>query len=225
LRAEDVGFGFGEDFHLSVPELRIATGESAVLVGPSGSGKSTLTRLLVGILLADSGCVEFGGVDWASLSERERRLRRISNVGLVFQEFELLHHLSALENILLPYHVQRDLSLDPEVFERAEALARTAGVERLLRRKPANLSQGERQRVAICRALVAEPRLVVADEPTGNLDPRTSMAVFELLTSQVRDRGATLVMVTHDHSLVDAFDRVIEFHSSAAGSVARDLSE
>ncbi|MCR9247499.1 MAG: ATP-binding cassette domain-containing protein [bacterium] len=217
-----LGFRFGDDFALSVPGLRVPTGSAAVCIGPSGSGKSTLMQLCAGILLAESGLVSLGGVDWSALSERERRLRRITAVGLVFQEFELLEHLSVLENVLLPYHVQRDLPLDEQARERAVELTRAAGIEGLLRRKPRNLSQGERQRVAICRALVTQPAIVFADEPTGNLDPRTTQAVFDLLRSEVRERNATLMMVTHDHSLVDAFDCVIEFETNPNGSIARE---
>ena len=165
LDIHDLSFRFGDDFELSVPRLHVPAGHTAVCIGPSGSGKSTLMQLCAGILTAASGRVVLGDVDWATLSERARRLRRITEVGLVFQEFELLEHLSVLENILLPYHVQRDLRFDANARQRAHELAAAAGIEGLLQRKPRKLSQGERQRVAICRALVTQPS--VSSSPTS----------------------------------------------------------
>jgi putative ABC transport system ATP-binding protein len=211
-------YGAGQ-FGLSVPALDIAGGTTAACIGPSGSGKTTLLHLMAGILLPTEGMVELGGVPWSDLTEAERRLRRIRQVGLVFQEFELLEHLSVRENILLPYYVQRSLALDDTAEATMRELAGAAGIDGLLARKPQALSQGERQRVAICRALVTRPAVVLADEPTGNLDPVTTGVVLELLLTQVRQRGATLVMVTHDHGLLGSFDRVIEFRTEGMGAV------
>ncbi len=208
---EDVRFRYpGGEFELELEELRISAGEVVACIGPSGSGKSTLLHLMSGILLAGDGRVRFDDVEWSSIGEAERRRRRISRIGLVFQEFELLEHLSVRENVLLPYFVDPDLVPGNAERERVAELARAAGLESLLDRRPRELSQGERQRVATCRALVTRAPLILGDEPTGNLDPETSRRVVDLLLSDVRARAATLVVVTHDHSLLDAFDRVID---------------
>src|SRR5690606_1065120 len=161
------------------------------------------------------------GVELSSASESRRRRVRLRTVGMVFQEFELLEYLTGLQNILLPY----TLGLPPDSGERDRAveLARACGIERTLGRRPRRLSQGERQRVAICRALVAEPKLVVADEPTGNLDPRAGAAVLDLLLEQAAARSAAVVMVTHNHTVLDRFGRVIDMEADglvAAGAGA-----
>ena len=222
IAVRDVRFGYGEGgFSLGVESLDVPAGTTAVCIGPSGSGKTTLLNLMAGILLPEAGSVSLGGVDWGSLADGQRRLRRISEIGLVFQEFELLEHLSVRENILLPYYVQPALKLTAEAETHARELAQVAGIEALLGRKPRALSQGERQRVAICRALVAQPTVVLADEPTGNLDPNTTSVVLDLLLGQVRQRGATLIMVTHDHGLVSSFDRVIEFEAGPDGATVK----
>lgn len=221
LSLRGVRFGYGEgQFQLSVPELDIPGGRAAVCIGPSGSGKTTLLQLMAGIFLPEAGTVSLGDVRWDDLSEADRRLRRITHVGLVFQEFELLEHLTVRENILLPYFIQGGLALDDQAEATAHELAGAAGIEDLLARKPQALSQGERQRVALCRALVTRPQVLLADEPTGNLDPKTTEAVLELLVSQARQRQATLVMVTHDHSLLESFDQVIEFSIGEHGASA-----
>jgi len=128
----------------------------------------------------------------------------------VFQEFELLDHLSVRENVLLPYFVNPALVLDGEARARAQELIQSAGIARYKDRRPRQLSQGERQRVALCRALVAAPSLILADEPTGNLDPETAALAVELLLREARRSRATLVMVTHDPALRSRFDRTIE---------------
>jgi putative ABC transport system ATP-binding protein len=216
LALRDVEFAFRTGgFRLEVPALDIAAGTTNACIGQSGSGKSTLLQLMAGIVAARRGRIALDGVDWADLSETARRLRRITRVGLVFQEFELLEHLDVRENILLPYFVQRGLRLDAAARARMAKLAAAAGIGALLDRRPRALSQGERQRVALCRALVTEPALLLADEPTGNLDPDTARAVLDLMLAQVRARGATLVMVTHDHGLLDAFERVIALEPGA----------
>ncbi len=195
-------------FELHVKDLSLSAGETVACIGPSGAGKTTLVHLFAGILTPDSGEVTLAGQRLDQLGERERRAQRASRVGLVFQEFELLDYLSALDNMLLPIRLGRgDLAA---ARGRAHELAETLGVKGLLRRVPQRLSQGERQRVAIARALIASPALVLCDEPTGNLDPKTADSVLDLLLAQSRERDAALLMVTHDHSLLDRFDRVID---------------
>lgn len=201
----------GPGFELRIDALDIPAGDSLVCIGPSGCGKSTLLQLLAGIFVPDAGAIRLGDVDLARSSEAGRRDWRISNIGLVFQEFELLEHLTVAENVLLPYFVNRNLVRDPVAEQTMRGLAVRLGIEKHLPRKPQKLSQGERQRVALCRALVTQPRLLLADEPTGNLDPDNTINVMDLLLEEVRRRGTTLVMVSHDHDLVPRFDHVLDF--------------
>lgn len=208
----------GPGFQLRLDALDVPAGDSLVCIGPSGCGKSTLLQLLAGILVPDEGQIRLGAVDLAQRSEAARRDWRISNIGMVFQEFELLEHLSVRENALLPYYVNRNLLRDAAADQALEEIAARLGIALLLRRKPLRLSQGERQRVALCRALVTRPRLLLADEPTGNLDPENTGVVMDLLFEEVRRRGTTLVMVTHDHDLVPRFDHVLDFRQLNARS-------
>jgi putative ABC transport system ATP-binding protein len=214
IRIDDLHFEYGEGgFTLCVSNLSVARGERIAIVGPSGSGKTTLLHLISGIALPQRGSVEVGGADWQTLSEAERRALRIQQIGLVFQEFELLEYLRVLDNILLPYRIHRALRLDGTSRARAENLAEQMGVGNQLERYPTRLSQGERQRVAVCRALVTEPDLILADEPTGNLDPANKHRVLDRLIECADQRNTTLVLVTHDHDLLNRFDRVIDVDS------------
>ena len=206
----DVDFAYGPNFGLSIESLAIDAGERVACIGPSGTGKTTLIRLMTGELLPDRGTVHFDGNAVTTMPDSARRAMRCSQIGLVFQEFELVDYLTARENILLPFHLTRALQLSRAVRDRAEALAEAAGIRHTLSRLPRNLSQGERQRVAICRALVTRPRAILCDEPTGNLDPETSGRVLDLLFSQASDAGAAVFMVTHNHGTLDRFDRVID---------------
>ncbi len=194
----------------------MARGETVALIGPSGSGKTTLLQLLAGILTPRAGSVVTDGVEVSVLSDGERRSFRVTRVGLVFQEFELLEYLSVLDNVLLPYRIHPALRLTSDVQARARGLAERMGIGDLLDRRPRHLSQGERQRAAVCRALLPEPPLLLADEPTGNLDPANKERVLDLLFEEVEARSTTLVAVTHDHELLDRFGRVIDFKSFAA---------
>lgn len=212
VQINDLRFSFpGTAFRLRVDELSIASGESVALIGPSGSGKTTLLHLLAGIRLPASGRLAVDDVTVDSLDDASRRDFRVRRIGLVFQEFELLEHLSVLDNILLSYRISPVLELSKEVVDRALELADSVGISDKTRRSVGNLSQGERQRVAVCRALVTEPRLVFADEPTGNLDPDNKWKVLEILLDDAQRRDSTLVTVTHDHELLPRFNRVIDF--------------
>ena len=197
-------------FQLAVDELAVGRGERVACVGPSGSGKTTLVDLIAGIRVPDAGTVHLAGERLSTLSDDARRVRRITTVGMVFQEFELLDYLSALDNVLLPYHLSRELELSDAVRERALELARETGIAHVLARRPRRLSQGERQRVAVCRALVTEPTLLLCDEATGNLDPETAKATLDLLLEQAATRRASVFLVTHDHGILDRFDRVVD---------------
>ena len=201
------------DFHLHIPSLQIDAGSKAAIIGPSGSGKTTLIHLLAGIVPVSSGQITVHGASLNPLGDAERRRFRIANIGFVFQDFALLDYLNILDNMLYPYRINRALNLTPQVREHAIHLAAMMGIEDKLKRHPHHLSQGEKQRVAICRALVTRPPLLLADEPTGNLDPANKMHILQRLFHYVDEHQATLVAVTHDHSLLDGFDRVIDFQS------------
>lgn len=212
VRVHDLSFRYGEgDFHLHIPKLEVARASSAAFIGPSGSGKTTLLHLIAGIALPQAGRIETNGVDVTNLSESARREFRIKNVGLVFQEFELLEYLSVLDNVLLPYRINPALELTPEVRERAQTVADQVGIGDKLARYPRQLSQGERQRVAVCRAVLTEPAVLMADEPTGNLDPLNKGRVLDILFDYAEASGTTLLTVTHDHDLLGRFERVVDF--------------
>lgn len=216
IRELDFRYPRGE-FRLRVPSLDIARGERVAVVGASGSGKTTLLDIMAGITAANAHELTVAGESLSALSDADRRSFRIREIGLVFQSFELLEYLSVRDNVLLPCRLSHSVPLPGA--DRVASLADEMGIGPLLGRYPAQLSQGERQRAAICRALVTGPGLILADEPTGNLDPENKQRVLKLLLGQAADRSATLVMVTHDHDLLAPFDRVIdmrEFHRGKA---------
>jgi ABC-type lipoprotein export system ATPase subunit len=220
IELEDLEFRYGEgDFRLRIPELTVERGSRVAVVGPSGSGKTTFLHLVAGIAMPRSGRVVTGGTEVTALDDAARRAFRIRNIGLVFQEFELLEYLSVLDNILLPYRIDPVLRVDAAVRERAARLAERVGIADKLGRFATRLSQGEKQRVAVCRALLVGPELLLADEPTGNLDPANKGRVLDILVDHAEESGATLVLVTHDRDLLGRFQRVIdfsEFHGAAA---------
>ncbi len=200
-------------FRLFVESLEIAKGEKVAVVGPSGSGKTTLLNLISGILQPHSGIVTVDEVNVSSLSDAERRDFRIANVGFVFQQFELISYLNVAENIRLAYLINSSLVASSETSDRVQQLAEAVGIQDKLRRPVHQLSQGEQQRVAICRALLANPKLILADEPTGNLDPENKLRILDVLFDQVERGGQTLLAVTHDMAIVDRFDRKIDFRN------------
>jgi putative ABC transport system ATP-binding protein len=183
----------------------IEAGERVAILGPSGSGKSTLLNLVSGIDLPDSGTVRVGGTDIGSLAERDRTLFRRERVGFVFQFFNLMPTLTVLENLLLPLELTG--SADGEA--RARELLDAVGLGDRAGAFPDRLSGGEQQRVAIARALIHGPDLLLADEPTGNLDEDTSEIVVRLLDELVREAGTTLIVVTHSRELASRMDRVL----------------
>ena len=193
-----------------MPGLLVPPGERVALVGPSGAGKTTLLHLLAGILPPGEGSVYLDDLDLAALASEDRQDVRILRMGLIFQEFELLDYLDVVENILLPYRVSPVLELTGAARERARALAREIGLTHRLGSYPRQLSQGERQRVAVCRALVTEPALLFGDEPTGNLDRKNRDLVMDMLFRYSDRRGVSLLVVTHDPGLQRRFDRVIQ---------------
>jgi len=195
---------------MRVDALDIADAERVAFVGTSGCGKTTLAHLIAGILPAAAGEIEVGGHKLYEMGDRARRNFRISQVGFIFQEFALLDYLNVEENVLLPYFINSSLSLDQAARDTARRLADLLGIGDKLKRHPGQLSGGEKQRVAICRALAAQPSLIIADEPTGNLDRGNALAVTDLICSLAEQHGATLLMVTHEHAILDRFERSID---------------
>jgi putative ABC transport system ATP-binding protein len=185
--------------------LELVSGDSLAIVGSSGSGKSTLLGLLAGLDLPSSGSVVLAGNDLASLDEDQRARVRAEHVGFVFQSFQLLDSLNALENVMLPL----ELEGHADARQRARALLERVGLGQRLTHYPRQLSGGEQQRVAIARAFAAEPAVLFADEPTGNLDSHTGERISDLLFELNKERGATLVLVTHDERLAHRCQRLI----------------
>jgi putative ABC transport system ATP-binding protein len=212
IALDDVRFAYpGGNFRLAVPALRLAEGERLAVVGPSGTGKTTLLNLVAGILRPDSGRIAVAGTELGALSEDGLRRFRAARIGFVFQDFALLDYLSVRDNILYPYRITPALKLDRDARARAATLAEASGLGDKLDRHPGALSQGEQQRVAICRALVTRPGLVLCDEATGNLDPDNKARIVDLLFEQAAASGASVLAVTHDHDLLPRFDRVVDF--------------
>ena len=189
--------------------LDLCRGDSLAIVGSSGSGKSTLLGLLAGLDLPSSGSIHLAGQDLSQLDEDQRARLRAEQVGFVFQSFQLLDSLNALENVMLPL----ELEGHADARQRARALLERVGLGQRLTHYPRQLSGGEQQRVAIARAFVAEPAVLFADEPTGNLDSHTGERICDLLFELNRERGATLVLVTHDARLAQRCNRQIRLEA------------
>ena len=188
---------------LDVPSLELRAGEQVALRGSSGSGKTTLLHIIAGILTPDSGRVLIDGMDITALGEADRDALRAERIGYVFQTFNLLQGYSALENVLLGMMFGRG----PDRSS-AEALLTRVGLGARLGYLPRQLSVGQQQRVAVARALAGQPRLVLADEPTGNLDPRHGAEALTLIRDVCREQGAALLLVSHDPAVLAQFDRV-----------------
>ena len=193
-------------------DLAVTRGEAVAVVGASGSGKSTLLAILAGLDTPSAGTVELDGVELGGLDEDERARLRAMNVGFVFQSFQLLPALTALENVMLPL----ELSNEAKAEELARGILTRVGLGERLHHYPKHLSGGEQQRVALARAFVVRPKLLLADEPTGSLDAESGAEVIRLLFEMNREYGTTLVMVTHDESLAARCSRIVRL---AAGRI------
>ncbi|MDV5861437.1 ABC transporter ATP-binding protein [Pseudomonas mendocina] len=190
-------------------DLELNKGDSLAIVGSSGSGKSTLLGLLAGLDLPSAGAVLLAGNNLSELDEDQRARLRAEHVGFVFQSFQLLDSLNALENVMLPL----ELEGHADARQRARALLERVGLGQRLTHYPRQLSGGEQQRVAIARAFAAEPDVLFADEPTGNLDSHTGERITELLFQLNQERGTTLVLVTHDERLAHRCQRLIRLEA------------
>lgn len=218
VRAQAAGRVFrtpvGEVHACRAVTLEAHAGELVVVRGPSGSGKTTLLNLLGGLDRPTSGRVELAGTDTSQASEETLLALRRDTVGFVFQSFGLLPVLTAVENVEVPLRIRRT-GADERARRVTEALE-AVGLADHGRQRPDELSGGQQQRVAIARALVAEPALLVADEPTGQLDSRTAASVMDLIVEIVHSRGIAAVVATHDPLLVERADRVVALHDGAA---------
>lgn len=196
-------------------DLQLDEGEAIGIVGPSGSGKSTLLMVLAGLERLDSGTITISGESLSEMSEDQLAEFRGKNIGIVFQSFHLMSNMTALENVAVPL----ELAGNKDAFEIAKRELNAVGLGERLNHYPGQLSGGEQQRVAIARALAPSPKLIIADEPTGNLDGETGQQIADLLFAQQRERGTTLLLVTHDPSLAARCSRQIHVRS---GQIERD---
>ncbi|EOZ99763.1 ABC transporter, ATP-binding protein [Indibacter alkaliphilus LW1] len=185
--------------------FQVKQGESIAIVGPSGSGKTTLLGLCAGLDSASKGSVKLNGKALEDLSEDERAMVRSQDVGFIFQNFQLLPTLTALENVMVPLELKKR----KDAKERATSLLKKVGLEERMSHYPTQLSGGEQQRVSIARAFANEPKILFADEPTGNLDTDTGEMIEDLIFELNREQGTTLVLVTHDPELAKKTNRII----------------
>jgi ABC-type lipoprotein export system ATPase subunit len=211
IQISDMRFEYPKGgFSIHVPHLEIGSGQSLALVGPSGCGKTTFLNLLSALVSPQCGAIRVGDLSLATLGDSQRRAYRSRRTGYVFQDFGLIDYLDARENILYPFLVT-DRDKPADLNQRLQSLAERFGIGHILSNKPAKISQGEKQRVAICRAMLTRPQIILADEPTGNLDPDNKAAILDHLFAQAGETGATLVVVTHDTGLTGRFDKVLDF--------------
>jgi putative ABC transport system ATP-binding protein len=215
IELQDIDFRYPAvgGFGIHIPRLSIPAGECVAVVGPSGSGKTTLLGLLAGILTPARGAMTINDTDLGVLDDGQRRRFRIEHIGQVFQAFELLHYLTVVENVMLPHYIHASGADIKSVRQRALELLSDVGLATKAGSRPGELSQGEQQRVAVCRAMLNQPALLLADEPTGNLDQANKQIVVDLLLDQAWRNNSTLLMVTHDQSLLGSFSTVMDIQS------------
>ncbi len=213
----DLSLGQGEARVHILKEISfdVAKGEAVGLIGPSGSGKSTLLMTLAGLERPDSGSLKIAGRELTALGEDDLARFRGSQIGIVFQSFHLIPTMTALENVAIPL----ELAGTPDPYEKARRELAAVGLSERAGHYPAQLSGGEQQRVAIARALAPDPAILIADEPTGNLDEETGASIIELMFHLQTKRGSTLVLVTHDNDLASRCNRTIRLRSGRIDSI------
>ncbi len=220
IELSDIDFCWGStsmDFRIQVKDFRLEKMESVILVGPSGGGKSTLLSLICGILRPQNGVIKILGQDFERMSNSERDSFRADNIGIIFQQFNLLPYLSALDNVLLPLEfslLRRKTSGEIKEKHNAEAkhLLKSLSItpETLGKQKAATLSIGQQQRVAAARAVIGSPELIIADEPTSSLDEKSQDEFLKQLFAEKTAKGASLLMVSHNPRIAKRFDRLVE---------------
>ena len=219
IQLKDIQFHYPQsDFNLDIDDLNFSEGSKSAIIGPSGFGKTTMLNIIAGILIPDKGKVIVNQETVNLLNDKDRRRYRIQNIGFIFQDFRLVPYLNVLDNILLPFRINNALKADAEAIGRSTDIAEDLNIGKLIRKYPAKLSHGERQRVAIARALVNQPKLLLADEPTGNLDPANKIHIKNILFDIVQKQKTTLITVTHDHEMLEGFDKVVDFKNLEKGA-------
>jgi putative ABC transport system ATP-binding protein len=210
---ENITFQYpGSEFKLDLPKLEIAVGTQCAITGSSGCGKTTLLRLLSGIENTQIGEITIKGQRLSELSNRGIRDFRNREFGFIFQDFRLVEYLSLRDNILLGVTLGNKVN-PASAIARLDELTNRVGIAHLLNRRVSKLSRGEMQRVAVCRALIHNPSVIFADEPTANLDPKNSAVIWELINSEARSNNATVLAVTHDTDSIKRFEQVLDLES------------
>ena len=201
-------------------DLSVTSGEAVGIVGPSGGGKSTMMMVIAGLERASSGTVKTAGIDLARLTEDELALFRRDNIGIVFQDFHLFPTMTALENVAMPLELAESPDVRNNAFDRAKEQLFSVGLGDRILHYPSQLSGGEQQRVAVARAFVSSPKILLADEPTGNLDGETGKIIVDLLFDLHERVGTTMLLISHDQTLATRCDRVVTL---ADGRIVEDL--
>lgn len=211
ISIQQVQFSYSKDndFRLNIPELEIQQNERLCLTGPSGCGKTTLLKLLTGILKPVSGKIKLGELETSSCHETRLRDYRLKHVGYIFQDFGLLEYLNTLENVLLPFFLSGKMVSTKAIENEARTLLCELGLSKKLKYRPDQLSQGEKQRVSIARSIITKPAIIIADEPTANLDPQNVDIMMDLMMEMIDRNKSTFLMVTHNTLLEKRFARVI----------------
>ena len=208
-----LGYGLNDELIKVLKNISFSvdSDEAVSIVGPSGSGKTSIIMLVAGLEKSSEGSIKIQGKEITDLKENELSQIRRQNIGVVFQSFYLIPNLTAIENVLLSLEANQKYNLDSE----AEALLKEFGLSHRINHLPSELSGGEQQRVAIARALINKPKIILADEPTGNLDDENSQAMMKLLSDYSKKSKTSLVLVTHDISLAQRCDRIIELRDGS----------
>lgn len=212
IALKDIFFQYPDsDFKLSIENLKFEKGGKTAIIGASGFGKTTLLNLIAGIILPEKGNVIINDDKVNKLTDKKRRDFRIQNIGFIFQDFKLIPYLNIMDNIMLPFRINNSIQIKKETVNRVHELTEELGISKKLKKYPSKLSQGEKQRVAICRALLNNPSIILADEPTGNLDPENKKKIMDILFSSVDKFNTTLITVTHDYDMLKGFEKIIDF--------------